>query len=661
MAQELPEYTIQEAAARLGIPLQKLRRWDAQGVLVARRTDGGHRRYAREIIDGLAGSPLAAGEKHDAARPEAGKMEDQLAAARRTLKEKRRIIQLLLESESRYRDLVETSHDLIWTTDAQGRFTYLNNACVDLFGLKPKDLLGRCFFDFEARPQHVSNRRFLSALRKNGEVKNYLTHLISTDGTDRWVGINARVSHDEEGHIVGLRGTARNVTEQRDAAIEIERLATHDGLTGLPNRVSLQKALEAALADGDKGSVVLLDVDHFKYINDNFGHRAGDQLLIAIGGLLKDLAKDENIHVYRLGGDEFALHLPNTLRTDAAQTGERVLSALRHYKFPVPGQGCLSTLTGSIGVATYPFHGADVATLLANVDIAMYQAKDNGRNRVRLHDQNPDDLRSTHKRVHWARELREVLDENRVMLCSQPVVRLSDRTSVHQEILVRIIDRNGSMVLPGHFIEIAESLGMAQEIDLRVVGKVIEVLQGPEYRGRKARFFVNLSRTSMSDPHWVRRFQAMLAAAPIDHSQLVFEITETAAMSSVDVTQEFIAQMKRMGCRFALDDFGAGFSSFYFLKRFDVDYLKIDGSFVRDLASDHASRLFVRALCDVARGLNKQVVAEWVEDQAVMDILVDMGVQYGQGFLFARPLPFPAVAVVEQEDEAAVQQAGRRA
>ena len=648
MTQDLPEYTIQEAAARLGIPLQKLRRWDAQGVLVARRTNGGHRRYSREIIDGLARSAaVPVPERHDPAKPENGKVEDQLAAARRTLKEKRRIIQLLLESESRYRDLVETSHDLIWTTDALGRFTYLNNACVELFGLRPRDLLGRCFFDFEARPQHVSNRRFLSALRKDGEVKNYLTHLISTDGNDRWVGINARVSHDEEGRIVGLRGTARNVTEQHDAALEIERLATHDGLTGLPNRVSLQKALEAAFADGEKGSVALLDVDHFKYINDNFGHRAGDQLLVAIGGLLKDMVKEENVQVYRLGGDEFALHLPDALRGDASHIGERALTALRHYKFPVPGQGCLSTLTGSIGVATYPFQGADVATLLSNVDIAMYQAKDNGRNRVRLHDHNPDDLRGTHKRVHWARELREVLDENRVMLCSQPVVRLTDRTAVHQEILVRILDRNGSMVLPGQFIEVAESLGMAQEIDLRVVSKVIDVLQGPEYRGRKSRFFVNLSRTSISDPHWVRRFHNMLAAARIDHSQLVFEITETAAMSSVDVTQEFITQMKGMGCRFALDDFGAGFSSFYFLKRFDVDYLKIDGSFVRDLATDNASRLFVRALCDVASGLNKQVVAEWVEDQAVMDILVEMGVQYGQGFLFARPQPFPAAVPVE--------------
>ncbi|HEX4986441.1 MAG TPA: EAL domain-containing protein [Burkholderiales bacterium] len=658
MAQELPEYTIQEAAAKLGIPVQKLRRWDAQGVLVARRTDGGHRRYSREIIDGLAGPVPGPVDKAGAGAPEAGRMEDQLAAARRTLKEKRRIIQLLLESESRYRDLVETSHDLIWTTDAQGRFTYLNNACVELFGLKPTDLMGRCFFDFEARPQHVSNRRFLSALRRNGEVKNYLTHLISIDGTDRWVGINARVAHDEDGRIVGLRGTARNVTEQHQAAIEIERLATHDGLTGLPNRVSLQKTLETALADGERGSVVLLDVDHFKYINDNFGHRAGDQLLVAIGGLLKDCARDGGAQVYRLGGDEFALHLPGALRAEAAQAGERTLAALRHYKLTVPGgRGCLSTLTASIGVASYPFHGSDVATLLANVDIAMYQAKDNGRNRVRLHDHNPDDLRGTHRRVHWARELREVLDDNRLVLCSQPVVRLSDRSAVHQEILVRLLGRDGTMVQPGQFIEIAESLGMAQEIDLRVVEKVIDVLRTPEYRGRKARFFVNLSRTSMSDPHWVARFQRMLEAAPIDHSQLVFEITETAAMSSVDVTQDFIAQMKRLGCRFALDDFGAGFSSFYFLRRFDVDYLKIDGSFVRDLAADQASRLFVRALCDVARGLSKQVVAEWVEDQAVMDILVEMGVQYGQGFLFARPLPFPALVA----EPASLQQAGRGA
>ncbi|HEV8644752.1 MAG TPA: EAL domain-containing protein [Burkholderiales bacterium] len=644
VAHELPEYSIQEAAAKLGIPVQKLRRWDVQGVLVARRTDGGHRRYACEIIDGLAGSALVAGsDKH-----EAEKYEDELAAARRSLKEKRRIIQLLLESESRYRDLVETSHDLIWTTDALGRFTYLNNGCVDIFGLRQKDLIGRCFFDFEAGLSHVSNRRFLSALRRNGEVKNYLTHLISADGNDRWVGINARVSHDDNGAIIGLRGTARNVTEQHKAALEIERFATHDTLTGLPNRVSLLKVLEVALADGEKGSVLLLDVDHFKYINDNFGHRAGDQLIIGIGGLLKDVVKDEDAQVFRLGGDEFALHLPDALRTEAAQFAERALTALRHYKFQLGGQGCLSTLTASAGVVCYPFHGNDVASLLANVDIAMYQAKDNGRNRVVLHDHNPDDLRSTHRRVHWARELREVLDEDRVLLYSQPVVRLADQKVVHHEVLVRILDRSGNIVLPGQFIEVAESLGMVQEIDLRVVAKVLEVLKQPQMRGQKMRYFVNLSRVSLSDQQWVRRFHGMLAAAPVDHEQLVFEITETAAMSEVGVTQEFISQMKKLGCRFALDDFGAGFSSFYFLKRFDVDYLKIDGNFIRGLGSDEANRLFVRALCDVARGLNKQVIAEWVENKEVLKILTEMGVLYGQGFVFGHPQPFPASVGAEQ-------------
>lgn len=636
MADDLREYSIQEAAARLGIPLQKLRRWDAQGVLVARRTHGGHRRYDREIIDGLAGSaaPAPAGSQG------AESVEDQLAEARRSLREKRRIIQLLLESESRYRDLVETSHDLIWTTDALGRFTYLNNGCIDIFGLRQKELVGRCFFDFESGPSHVSNRRFLSLLRKNGEVKNYLTHLLAADGSDRWVGINARVSYDEEGRVVGLRGTAHNITEQHRAAIEIERLATHDSLTGLPNRVSLQKALESALAAQEKGAVLLLDIDHFKYINDNFGHRTGDQLIIGIGGLLKDLVKDENARVYRLGGDEFAMHLPNALRAEAAQTADRALNAMRHYSFKVKGEACLSTLTASIGLAVYPFHGAEVATLLANVDIAMYQAKDNGRNRVVLHDQNPDDLRSTHKRVHWARELREVLEQDRILLHSQPVVRLSDRKVVHHELLVRIIDRHGKLVLPGQFIEVAESLGMAQEIDLRVVTKVVEALRRPDMCGRKIRYFVNLSRVSLSDALWVRRLHTMLEKAPIDHSQLVFEITETAAMSAVDVTQDFISRMKLLGCRFALDDFGAGFSSFYFLKRFDVDYLKIDGSFVRGLASDEANRLFVRALCDVAKGLNKQVIAEWVESEEELRVLTEMGVRYGQGYLFAQPALF---------------------
>ena len=645
MARLPSEYTIQEASAKLGVPVQKLRRWDSQGVLVARRTEGGHRRYAREIIDGLAGSAL--GTIND-------RYEDELATARKTLREKRRIIQLLLESESRYRDLVETSHDLIWTTDSQGRFTYLNNGALDIFGMQPRDLLGRCFFDFEARPSHISNRRFLSTLRRHGEVKNYITHLISTDGSDRWVGINARVSHDETGQIVGIRGTARNVTEQHEAALQIEFLATHDPLTGLANRVSLQRTLEHALSQGDVGAVLFIDIDHFKYVNDNFGHRSGDQLIVGVSGVLKEAASEFNGQVFRLGGDEYAVHLPDSLRGHAMKVAEGLLDALRHFRFQsLNQQQRVAGLTASIGIALYPFHGSDVTGLLSNADIAMYQAKDGGRNRFVLYDQDAQGLRRTHHRVQWANKLRDVLDEDRLVLYSQPVVRMADMRTVHYEVLSRVRDESGSMLLPSQFIEYAEALGMVQEIDLRVVGRVLEYVSAPERKDEKMRYSVNLSRVSISDPHWVRKFAKMITATDCGRNQLVFEITETAAMSDVDVTQQFIREVKQLGCRFALDDFGAGFSSFYYLKRFDADYLKIDGAFVRDLLTDEGNRIFVKALCEVAHGLKKQVIAEWVEDREVMKALTDIGTEYGQGYLFHRPAPLLSEASAQLATSAA--------
>jgi EAL domain-containing protein (putative c-di-GMP-specific phosphodiesterase class I) len=268
----------------------------------------------------------------------------------------------------------------------------------------------------------------------------------------------------------------------------------------------------------------------------------------------------------------------------------------------------------------------------------MYQAKDDGRNRVRLHDQKPDDLRSTHKRVHWARELREILDDNRVVLYSQPVIRLADQAIIHHEILMRVVDRSGGIVPPGEFLEVAESLGMAQELDLRVVSKVIEVLKG--YRGQKTRYFVNLSRTSISDPHWVRRFHNMLAAAPIDHSQLVFEITETAAIASFAKATHFIRELKRLGCGFALDDFGSGFSSFGYLKHLPVDYLKIDGVFVRDIAGDPVDRAMVEAINKVGQIMGIATIAESVETDETLTILQAIGVDYAQGFRISRPKPF---------------------
>ena len=642
MTREDSAYSIGEASDRLGISIQKLRRWDKQGVLVARRSSGDHRRYLKEPIDRLVSASALTGvsEKHS----------DELAAVKKALREKHRIIQLLVESESRYRDLVETSHDLIWATDAQGRFTYLNNAAIDIFGLKTDELLGHCFFDFEAQLSQVSNRRFLATLKRHGEVKNYVTHLITASGQDRWIGINARLSYDENQHFICIRGTARDVTEQHLAALRIQQLSQHDMLTDLPNRAYLLQTLETTIELKQVGALLFLDIDNFKYVNDNFGHRAGDQLISGVGGVLREVMTEYDGQLFRIGGDEFAIHLPDALRKDAIGVAEKVLEAFHHYRFLYNGKQQVSNLTASIGIALYPFHGNDLASLLSNVDMAMYQAKDRGRNCFALFDQEAKNMRSIHKRVHWAKKLRDALDEDRFVLYSQPVVRLADRKLMHQEILLRLHDEHGKLILPGDFIETAESIGLIQEIDTQVATKILRHLQTTSNGHQKRRYFVNLSRASISDPRWVRRFLYLLKAHDTASSQLVFEITETAAMSEIDVTLAFIHEIKNMGCRIALDDFGSGFSSFYYVKKFDVDYLKIDGHFVQDLTHDQSNRFFVKALNDIGQGLRKQVIAEWVENQEQLQALIEMGTQYGQGYLFQRPAPLeqPPLALDQQ-------------
>ena len=332
------------------------------------------------------------------------------------------------------------------------------------------------------------------------------------------------------------------------------------------------------------------------------------------------------------------MHLPEGLRKEAVDTAERALDAIRHYRFQAGGQKVISNLSASIGIALYPFHGSDLPALLSNVDIAMYQAKDLGRNRYTLFDQASDALRSTHKRMHWAKKLRDALDEDRLVLFSQPVVRLTDQKPVHHEILVRIRDDDGKYI---HARAISSSLpnrwAWSRKSTCGWSKSCSSSCSESGQIGKKLRYFVNLSRVSISDQHWVQRFIKLLRTSGVNPGQLVFEITETAAMSEIDVTLTFIRKLKSMGCRFALDDFGAGFSSFYYLKRFEVDYLKIDGSFIRDLATDEGSRIFVKALNDVARGLDKQVIAEWVEKPEVVKLLLGMGAQFGQGYLFQQP------------------------
>ncbi len=622
-------YTIEQTSRLLGISAQKLRRWDEQGILGALRTEGGHRRYPKEVVDRLV---FANGGGF------AEKTSRELASVKRTLAEKRRIIQLLIESEGRYRDLVETSHDLIWQTDAEGRFTYLNAAAHEIFGLTPPDLLGRCFFSFETNGSHVPNRRFLSTLRRNGEVQNHVTHLTTARGEDRWIGINARVTLDENGGMLGIRGTARDVTDQHLAIRRAEHVAMHDALTDLPNRNELQRQVEGALLNSQVGAILLVDMDHFKRVNTVFGHGAGEQLVIGLSGVLRSVARSRNGDLFRIGEDQFVLHMAEARREDAQTTAAVMLDAIHNYRLEMARNRVVSNITASIGIAMYPFHGNDWPALLAAVDAATHQAKDEGRNRVVLFNPASDALRANHRRTHWSRLITEAIEQDEIALYVQSAMNIRTGAPIHHEIFLRIRDEHGAWADQQQFMGTAESLGFAPALDQRVIARVLTHIH-EQGNNSPLRYAVNVSATSIADSNWVRELADIIRTSDVPGNRLIFEISERAAMENIDATAAFIEQMRALGARAALDDFGTGFSSFYYLKRFDVDYLKISGAFTQDLSDNEESRVFVKAVNDLARNLKRQVIAKGVETELMVKLLKEAGALYAQGHYFQAAAP----------------------
>jgi len=624
MAETEQWYTIEQVSQLLGISAQKLRRWDEQGVLRAQRTEGGHRRYPRELIERLVQV------NGDVFADKKASME--LASIKRTLAEKRRIIQLLLESEGRYRDLVETSHDLIWQTDAEGRFIYLNTAAQDIFGLQPRDLIGRCFFSFEANGAHVPNRRFLSLLHRQGEVQNHVAHLSTAHGEDRWIGINARVTRDDNGAIMGIRGTARDVTGQHLAIRRAEHIALHDALTDLPNRAALQRQVEAALQSGQPGALILVDLDHFKRITMVFGHDAAEPLVLGLAGVLRSVARNHNSELYRVGEDQFAFHLQEASRENAQSAAAAMLDAVRNYRLEISHNRVISGLTASIGAALYPLHGNEWTMLMAATVAATHQAKNQGRNQTALLNPSSDALRSTHRRAHWSQLITEALARDEIALYTQPAVQIRNRTPVHHEIFIRIRDQRGAWAEACQFMGTAESTGYAPALDQRVITRMLtHIHEQGRFSARPCS--INLSAASIADPVWVSDLADIVQSSGVPGKHLIFEISEKAAMENIDATMACIDRLRPLGIRFGLDDFGTGFSSFYYLKRFAVDFLKLGNGFVRDLRPGNESHLFIKAVNGIAGDLGLQVIVKGVENAETLKLLKDAGTLYVQGRL----------------------------
>ncbi len=415
------------------------------------------------------------------------------------------------------------------------------------------------------------------------------------------------------------------------------RTANYDDLTDLPNRHRFRDVLSRVLSSqrDPEGALALLALDDFKAVNDSLGHDIGDQVLTRVAGLLQErMAGDER--AARVGGDEFALVLSDVDPARAEALVQQLLRDLQERPFLLDGQ--LVRVSASAGIAVFGQHGSTESDLLASADLALLEAKALGGNKARLFEPGHRARALTEARLRLKERISEALEEDRFVLHCQPIVNLATGRCSDYEVLVRMLDDQGEPMLPAAFLDVAERVGLIQEIDRWVVRRALRLLAAEQRRGRATRFAVNLSGKAFEDPALKRLIRGELGAG-MDATGIVFEVTETAAIANLDKAQAFIGDLKELGCRFALDDFGVGFSSFSQLKNLPVDILKIDGSFIRHLPADEVDQHLVRAIVALARGLRLETVAEFVQDEATVGLLGQIGVDYGQGYYLGRPAP----------------------
>lgn len=394
--------------------------------------------------------------------------------------------------------------------------------------------------------------------------------------------------------------------------------------------------LDLSARFGHHGTLLFLDLDQFKDINDSCGHKIGDNLLKQVAQTLLDISRATDI-VARLGGDEFAILLPETTDIGAAQFANKVCQSINQITMQV--KDVYYKISASIGLVSFPQSDLTVDELISNADLAMYQSKAKGKNtwhQFALDDKTRDQLES---RVLWKNKIEAALAHNRFIFHYQPIMDIRTRTVSHYEVLIRMQDDDGTIHYPDSFIQIAEQTGLIHDIDHHVLQQSIEKQAQLDKQGADISLSINLSGHAADDHLLVPLIKRLLKESQANPEHLIFELTETAAVADIKHAKHMMTQLKMLGCRFSLDDFGTGFASFHYLRELPVDIVKIDGSFIRDLAHNPDDQLFVKALVDVARGMGKKTIAEFVENAEILALLHAFGVDYAQGYYIGRPEP----------------------
>ncbi len=548
----------------------------------------------------------------------------------------------LEESESRFRTSFQNAPNGMALFSLDRVILQANRAMAEMLGYTQAELVGRTAESIshpEDYPERVAPLEDLLAGRRDGyQLEKRFLH---RDGHPIWVNLHVAVIRDSLNHPLYLIAQMIDITERRRAEEQLRRLANYDPLTDLLNRprfeADMERHLQDAARSGASGALLFLDFDQFKYVNDSLGHRAGDELLKGLARVL-ERAVGMLGPVARLGGDEFAIYLPGADVEQAETVATRLLETVRKHIDVVGGQQV--GMTVSIGIALHPEHGRTVEELMLHGDLAMYQAKAGGRNRYRVYalDQIEEEMGS---KLNWERRIREALADDRFVLHYQPILDLATNSVTAYEALLRLREADGALISPGQFLGVAESYGLIHAIDRWVVSQAIRTIAEQRRNRRRIGLAVNLSARAFADVELLPLIREELIWHDVDPAALTFEITETAAVADIQTARKFIETLTEMGCRFALDDFGAGLSSLYYLKSLPVSCLKIDGSFIERLPEEPVDQKMVRAVVTLARELGIRTVAEYVSSDETLVLLRSLGVDAVQGYHIGVPGPLP--------------------
>lgn len=548
--------------------------------------------------------------------------------------------QALREAERRYYNLFENAIEGIFRTTLDGRYVDANPALARIYGFDSPAELMQSLCDIRNQLYVQAHRRddFIELIKARGIVSSFESQVYRKSGEVIWISENARAVYDEAGRVVCYEGTVEDVTERKLYQTRIEQQANYDILTGLANRSllndRLSQAIRAATSYGTRLAVVFVDLDRFKYINDSLGHHVGDELLRAMAERLKASVRDSDT-VARLGGDEFILLIGGHGDPEAiAAVLERMLADISE-PWTIP-QGDFN-VTCSIGVALYPDDGTTAETLLKHADSAMYRAKEKGRNNFQFFTSEINALIT--ERLELENKLRRALERNQFSLKYQPRVDMSTRKIVGVEALLRWNLPDQEAVPPSRFIPIAEEIGLIVPIGKWVLRIACEQAKAWQQLGfPEVIMSVNVSARQFRQDSLVATIAEVLRETALEPRCLEIEITESTVMHDAEQFISMLGELNDLGVQIALDDFGTGYSSLSYLKRFPVDRLKVDRSFVQDIATDTDDATIVRTIVALGHNLGLKVVAEGVETEQQIEFLRDNLCDELQGFYFGAPM-----------------------